>query len=133
VHEDQRLAHVINLPAKTLLLHADLLMTDPPAALAGRWPGMATVLIRQALERALDQLWLKRAPEMASADHRAQLLVLRRFIDPELAATAANTWGELSAACHGRAYALPPTAGELARWYDATEGLAREVARVTKA
>lgn len=124
---------MINLPPKTLLTHADMLLTDPPAALAGRWPSMVTVLIRQALERSIDQLWRLKLPEMESADRRPQLLCLGKFIDPEIAATAANTWSELSAACHQRAYDLPPTAGELARWYEATEALVREVSRVTKA
>ena len=48
------------------------------------------------------------------------------------AESAAVTWHELSAACHQRAYDLPPTAGELARWYDSTEALVREIARITK-
>ena len=106
---------------------------DPPAALAGRWPSMVTVLIRQALERSMDQLWLMKAPEMVGADRRPQLLCLGRYINPDVAATAANTWSELSSACHQRAYDLPPTAVELVRWYEATEALVREVAKATKA
>lgn len=123
---------MINLAPKTLLIHADVLLTDPPASLAGRWPGMVTVLLRQALERALAQLWVQRAAELVDAPFRSQLLCLSRFIDRDIASTAANTWYELSAACHQRAYDLPPTAGELARWYDATEALVREIAKATK-
>ena len=124
---------MIELAPKTLLIHADYLMTDPPASVAGRWPGAVTVLLRQALERALDQLWRAKEPELVETSTRAQLLVLPRFIDRELAGQTANTWSELSAACHQRAYDLPPTAGELARWYEAVEALVREVSRVTKA
>jgi hypothetical protein len=124
---------VITLPPKTLLTHADSLLTDPPMALAGRWPGAVTVLLRRALERALAQLWRAKAPSLEQADYRAQFLLLPRYIEREIAATASHTWSELSAACHQRAYDLPPTAGELARWFGATEALVREVARVTGA
>jgi hypothetical protein len=122
---------VIGLSPTTLLSHADFLMTEPPLSLAGRWPAAATVLIRQALERALTQLWLAKAPELAAVTQRAQLLVLTRFIDHAIASRSTHTWYELSAACHQRAYDLAPTAGELARWYEATEELVREVSRVT--
>jgi hypothetical protein len=131
VREDRGVAYVIGLPPRTLLSHADVLMTEPPKSVAGRWPGAATVLIRQALERALVQLWTAKAPELARVSQRAQLLVLHRYIDRDLSARATNTWHELSAACHQRAYNLPPTAGELARWFETTEELVREVARVT--
>jgi hypothetical protein len=89
------------------------------------------VLLRQALERALDQLWQQKQPELVDASARAQLLVLPRFIDRAVAERATQTWYELSAACHQRAYSLPPTVGELARWYEATEDVVREVAHIS--
>ena len=123
---------MIGLPPKTLLSHADVLLTEPPAALAGRWPSAVTVLLRQALERSLAQLWQAKAPALADAPYRSQLLLLGRYIDRSIAERAAHTWYELSAACHQRAYDLPPTAVELARWYESVEALVREVSRLTK-
>jgi hypothetical protein len=121
----------MELAPATLLSHAAVLRTDPPKALAGRWPTSVAVLLRQALERSLVQLWRAKAPSLEQADYRAQFLLLPRYIDRVIAATASHTWSELSAACHQRAYDLPPTAGELARWFNATEALVREVARIT--
>lgn len=124
---------MIALPPRTLLSHADVLMTEPPAALAGRWPSVVTVLLRQALERCLAQLWIAKEKALVDAPYRAQLLMLPRYIDRETAQQAAVTWFALSAACHQRAYDLPPTAVELARWYEGTEALVREVTRVLAA
>jgi hypothetical protein len=123
---------VIALQPKTLLSHADVLLTDPPKALAGRWPNAVALLLRQALERALDQLWDAKQPALQAVSQRAQLLVLGRYLDRTVAERAAITWYELSGVCHQHAYDLAPTAGELARWYEATEDLVREVARVAK-
>lgn len=123
---------MIGLPPKTLLGAADTLLSEPMAGLEGRWPSAVTVLLRQALERAMFQLWMSRAPGMQDTSHRAQLLCLRRFIDPRLAAQVDHTWHALSAACHQRAYNLPPTAGELARWYETVEEFVVAVAKIVK-
>ena len=123
---------MIGLAPKLLLSHADVLLTDPPAALASRWPSAVTVLLRQALERSLQQLWLAKAPALVDAPYRSQLLLLSRYIERPIAERATVTWYELSAECHQRAYSLPPTAVELARWYESVEALVREVARVTR-
>jgi hypothetical protein len=124
---------MIALTPKTLLSHADVLLTEPPKALESRWPIAVAVLLRQALERALEQLWLATAPQINAADYRPQLLLLGRYVERSVADRATVTWHELSAACHQRAYALPPTAGELARWFEATEALVGEVGRITAA
>jgi hypothetical protein len=124
---------VIRLPPKTLLNHADVLLTDPPNALLGRWPAATAVLLRQALERSLAQLWLDRVPALLEAPYRVQLLCLPRYINADIAVLAAYTWSELSSACHQRAYDLPPTSVELARWYERVEALVREVARISAA
>jgi hypothetical protein len=121
---------MIGLAPKQLLSAADVLLTDPPSGLEGRWPSAVTILLRQALERAMLQLWLAKAPGLQDASYRAQLLCLRRYVDQNLAARADHTWHALSAACHQRAYDLPPTAGELAGWYETVEELTRAVARI---
>jgi hypothetical protein len=121
---------VIGLAPMELLRNADVLLTDPPAALAGRWPTSVAVLLRQALERALAQLWQAKAPELDNAPYRSQLLCLDHYVHADVARRASQTWYELSAACHHHAYELPPTAAELGRWFEATEELVREVGRV---
>jgi hypothetical protein len=83
-------------------------------------------------DQSFEALWRAKAPEMEGADYRAQLLVLPRFISRSVAESASTTWSELSAACHQRSYSLPPTAGELAGWYESVDALVREVARATK-
>lgn len=120
---------MIGLAPKQLLSAADVLLTEPPRGLEGRWPSAVTILLRQALERSMFQLWMARSPGMQDAPYRAQLLCLRRFIDRDLAARVDHTWHALSAACHQRAYDLPPTAVELAGWYETAEELTRAVAR----
>jgi hypothetical protein len=120
---------VIGLAPKQLLSAADALLTEPPADLEGRWPTAVAVLLRQALERSMVQLWVARAPGLQDAPYRAQLLCLRRFVDRDVAALADHTWHELSTACHQRAYDLPPTAGELARWFEAVEELVTTAGR----
>jgi hypothetical protein len=119
---------VIGLAPKALLGAADELMTPAGPDLAGRWPLATAILCRQALERALFQLWQAKAPGMQDASWRSQLLVLRRFIDPDLAARADHTWAALSAVCHQHAYDLPPTAGELSGWFTTVEEVVRAVA-----
>lgn len=78
-----------------------------------------------ALERAMESLWLAKAPAVASAPARAPLLCLRSFIDRRLALRADATWAALSRACHDHPYELPPTAAELAGWFETTEELVR--------
>jgi len=124
---------LIGLSPRQLLSAADELLTESRVDLAGRWPSAVTILCRQALERAMLSLWLARAPGMQDASYRAQLLCLRRFIDRDLAARVDHTWSALSASCHQRAYDLPPTAVELARWYSTVEELVRAAGKATAA
>ena len=123
---------MIGLPPRTLLGAADTLLTQSMTGLEGRWPSAVTVLLRQALERAMFQLWMSKAPGMQETSNRAQLLCLRPFVDPRLAAQVDHTWHALSAACHQRAYNLPPTAGELARWFETVEEFVIAVGKIVK-
>jgi hypothetical protein len=110
-----------------------MMLTESRTGLEGRWPAAVTVLLRQALERSLTALWRAKAPPMEQLSHRVQLLSLRRFIDRDLAASVDHTWYALSRACHQGGYDLPPTATELANWYETVEALARSVERATGA
>ncbi len=82
------------------------------------------LLVRQALENCLDIFWSRRAPGLTSAPMRVQLLCLREYTSDTAAAdTTAQTWYELSAACHARGYGLPPTRGALSAWIANVESL----------
>jgi hypothetical protein len=117
-------------PSPTELLRAaDDLLSAPRPVSTGWWPKAVALLLRQALERSMESLWLVKGPAVASAPARAQLLCLRSFIDRRLAERADSTWSQLSRACHDHPYELPPTAAELARWFETTEAVVREVGR----
>jgi hypothetical protein len=107
-------------------------MSAPSPSLEGRWPVAAALLIRQALERVLVELWRAKEPGVEAANLTVQLLCLPLVVDDGLARRVAWTWSALSRASHHHAYELPPTAGELAAWFDATEALVGEVQRVTR-
>ena len=112
-----------------LLTAADELLSAPRPSSAGWWPKAVALLTRQALERSMESLWLAKAPEVAAASKRSQLLCLRSFIDRSLALRAGAVWSALSRACHDHPYELPPTAAELAGWFETTEHLVRAVQR----
>jgi hypothetical protein len=120
-------------PTPTELLNAaDELLSAPRPASAGWWPKAVALLTRQALERSMEALWLSRAPEVAAASKRSQLLCLRSYIDRGLALRAGAVWGALSRACHDHPYELPPTAAELAGWFETTERLVQAVQRAER-
>lgn len=97
-----------------LVAHARAMVSRPAPGTVGAWPRAAALLARQALEAAIDQLWARRAPELAQLSARAQLTCLPLYLrDDELAGEVAFTWAVLSDACHAHAYELGPTAEEL--------------------
>jgi hypothetical protein len=116
-----------------LLGFADEVMSAPSTSLEGRWPVAAALLIRQALERVLVELWRATEPGVEAANVTVQLLCLPLVVDEGLARRVAWTWSALSRASHHHAYELPPTASELSAWFDATEALVGEVGRITRA
>ena len=110
-----------------LLGAADDLLSETSEASTGRWPRAVAILCRQALEGSLHDFWRAKAPGVESATERAQLLCLRSYVAPELAARAEHTWTALSRACHQHAYELSPAASELAGWFEVADELDRVV------
>jgi hypothetical protein len=97
-----------------LLEGADLLLSDPRSTAAGVWPRAAALLARQAIETALLEFWLVRAPGLEWCSTHAQLLCLPDYVrDPEVAESASYAWTRLSRICHHHPYELLPTAAEL--------------------
>lgn len=106
----------------------DLLERVDPMT-AGLWPRATALLTRQALETALDDLWLLRAPGLELCSARAQMLCLPSFLhkNEELAKRVSYTWAALSQACHHHPYELSPTSSELLRWITTVEQLIERV------
>ena len=80
------------------------------------WVRARVVLLRLALEHALRILWSQRTPELTRATMRAQLLVLPRYVDAEMAWRVGELWHALSRVSHHHAYELTPTLSEIERW-----------------
>lgn len=106
---------------EVLQLARDLLSRADPST-AGLWPRAAALLIRQALEEAVDAYWTERQLPLDSLPTQAQLVCLR-MMSPNGAIPSQlhAAWGSLSRACHHHPYELAPTVGELATWIDVVE------------
>jgi len=101
------------------------------AAASGLWPRAAALLGRQALELAMSRLWERTAPGLERATSRCQLLCVGTLLDDRgLGGRVQAAWNELSASCHHRAYALPPTVSEVQRALETVWELAVEVERL---
>lgn len=125
---------LVGMTSRQLLEAADTLLSEPSAAWEGRWPRAVALLTRQALERAMEELFAVKSPPLMRASFRAQLLALRIWLPTELAGRVAYAWAALTRATHHHAYELPPTAAELGAWLETTDELSRTVAkRVTGA
>lgn len=115
--------------AEALLTAADRLLSSPSDSssdgdwLGGHWPRTCALLIRLALETALDSYWERVAPSAANCSMRAQLLLLPRFAGLETATLARESWLGLSRAAHHHAYELAPTASELRDWHSSVSKL----------
>ena len=99
-----------------LLKWANELTRTPLDATRGRWPRVAAVLGRQALEDALLRLWAGSAPGVEDSSMRAQLLCLGSYTDGDLADRISYAYGGLTRACHHHSYELSPTAEEIIGW-----------------
>lgn len=104
-----------------LQLARDLLTRSDPSS-AGLWPRATALLIRQALEEAVDEYWRARQLPLDSLPTQAQLVCMRMMTaDGTLPARLHEAWGALSRACHHHPYELAPTAAELAAWIEVVQ------------
>jgi hypothetical protein len=104
------------------LLAAARELASSPGAVPTLWPRAAALLVRQALEWALDDFWRRHAPGVERCSVRAQLLCLPFYLgDDGLAGSVAHAWSALSHACHHHPYDLAPTGEELAAWAESVE------------
>jgi hypothetical protein len=108
----------------------DLIHIDDPQT-AGLWPRAAALLGRQAIEAAMEDLWLLSAPGLEDTSAKCQLLCLSHFLgDPDLAGRVHATWQGLTRSCHIQIYELAPTAAELEGWLETAWALADHVHRI---
>ena len=112
-----------------LLEHADQMLSEPRAATAGVWPRAAALLARQAIETAMLEFWLVRAPGVEWCSTHAQLLCLPEYMrDREVAESASLAWNSLSQICHHHPYELLPTEVELRALLDTARRFAGALA-----
>ena len=107
--------------ARDILTHSD-------SKTAGLWPRAAALLIRQALEEAVDAYWTTRQLPLESVSTQTQLVCLRMMTaDGTLPGQLHEAWGALSRACHHHPYELAPTAAELGSWLSVVGELVERV------
>lgn len=85
----------------TELLHSAEQLLDDPEAATPVWRRATCVLLRAALEDALESFWHSHQPTIRFGNGRAQMACLSGWMDdPDLAAAVRQTWGELSSMAH---------------------------------
>ncbi|MFI9333838.1 hypothetical protein [Streptomyces althioticus] len=99
-----------------LVIDAARLLLPPAGTARALTPGLraraAAVLLRLALEQALDAYWRQVTPRMTRiGKHR--MLCLEWYAGHDIARQCRTTWVALSAACHYRTYELPPAPAEI--------------------
>jgi len=99
-----------------LVTAAGRLLLPPAGTVQTLAPGLraraAAVLLRMALEQALDAYWRQVTPRMTRiGKHR--MLCLEWYAGRDTARRCRTTWAALSAACHYRTYELPPAPAEI--------------------
>ncbi len=76
----------------------------------------AVIILRQALEAALDEYWAATEPTLADANMRCQMIALRTYLpDAQLAHDLRFCWSTMSELIHYTAYELPPGIAEINR------------------
>jgi len=94
-------------PADLLAATRDMLQRQAPTAIGG-WPRAVALLTRQALEKAMEELW-KASPTtvgLCSCTMRTQLICLPTYLDHSLSGDVNYVWAALSSACHYHPYDL---------------------------
>ncbi|MFI1068530.1 hypothetical protein [Streptomyces puniciscabiei] len=106
----------MSMPPETLVSAARRLLVPEPGTVPTLSPGLraraAAVLLRMALDQALDAYWRRVTPSMTRiGKHR--MLCLEWYAGHDTARRCRTTWSALSAACHYRCYELPPSPAEI--------------------
>ena len=118
--------------ALRIVSEAEGLLERANADTASLWPRMASLLGRQAIEIAMSEFWLLRAPGAQNANWRGQFLSLPSYFgNRRLALEAFHAWSSLSGACHYDSYELSPSAIDLRNWLEVVREFAENVARQT--
>lgn len=101
---------------ETLVTAAGRLLAPGPATACTLTPGLraraAAVLLRMALDQALDAYWLGITPSMTRVG-KHRMLCLEWYAGHDTARRCRTTWSALSAACHYRTGELPPSPAEI--------------------
>lgn len=106
----------MNATIRQLLMTADLLLADAPAAMAaGRYRGAAFAL-RAALETAVSDALLAAPPKIRGGSTRAKFLCLRSCTEAQTARRAKAVWGLLCLGCHYHQYEIGPTGDQVQLW-----------------
>ncbi|MFF0334461.1 hypothetical protein ACFYUM_18030 [Streptomyces fimicarius] len=95
--------------ARSLLRPAAGTMTSLGPGVRAR---AAALLLRQALERGLDDFWRGVTPDMTRVG-KHRILCLGPYTGRETARRCYLTWSALSTACHYRVHELPPAPTEM--------------------
>ncbi|MGC2996925.1 hypothetical protein ACPF8X_00540 [Streptomyces sp. G35A] len=106
----------MSVSPQVLVTAAQRLLLPEPGTVRTLAPGLraraAAVLLRIALDEALDAYWRQVTPSMTRiGKHR--LLCLGWYADQETARRCHTTWSALSAACHYRTCELPPSPAQM--------------------
>ncbi|MDY7101253.1 MAG: hypothetical protein S0880_08700 [Actinomycetota bacterium] len=111
---------------RDLLDHARAIAEADDRALGQTRTVAAALLLRQALEESLDDVWERTVPALAGVNGRAQLISLPYYLqDADLSADVVYAWNRLSTICHHDAYELPPHADEVRAMAATVERLTR--------
>jgi len=111
-----------------LLAAARIAVAKQGAAWGTSWPRASAFLARQALESAIEGLWVGDLAGLRDCSARDQLTCLPTYLgDDTLARRARQAWYSLSSACHAHPYELAPTAGELTGWMTEVEAVLGQI------
>lgn len=106
----------MNATVHQLLVTADRLLSDAPAAMAaGRYRGAAFAL-RTALEATVSDVLLQAPTGIRHGSTRAKFLCLRSCTEAQTARRAKAVWGLLCLGCHYHQYEIGPTEDQLQLW-----------------
>lgn len=104
-------------PAERLAV-AERLLERSGGALAGLWPRACAVLVRQALEGAVDRVLREKVPGSQAANWRVKFLCLGRAIGEGKARELGYVWGRLSEVLHRGGGGLGASEVQLRGWVE---------------